>query len=93
MDDTKETVTSKHSKNEECSEAVAAELRVSSSLSEMEVPALRGGGGCRVPPPTKKLFAIDTYLQRENHFSPMEWHWLHQPHFSPGPCPRLANTK
>lgn len=44
--------------------------------------------GHKVPSQNKKLFTTDTFWERENQFSPTEWHWLHQPHARAGPMPR-----
>jgi hypothetical protein len=56
-------------------------------------PALRGGSGHGVPPLTKKLFTTDTHLQKANPFSPMECHWVHQPHSRTGFMPSSWPTQ
>lgn len=48
-------------------------------------PELREASGCKVPPLTEKLFAIETCWGRDNQFSLTEWHWVFQPQSKANP--------
>lgn len=42
-----------------------------------QIPEPRGGGGHKILPLIQKLFAIDTFWGRENHFSLVECYWAY----------------
>lgn len=53
-----------------------------------EIQAHTERNGHWVAPLTKNIFAIDTHLQRENQFSPTEFHSACPPHVVAGSIPR-----
>lgn len=53
-----------------------------------KTPALQRGSGHKVPPLTHKLFATGAW--QENQVSPMECHWVYQPHSRTDHMPRRS---
>lgn len=53
-------------------------------------PAPRRGTCTQTATLTKRLPAVNTCWGRGDLFSPVEWHWVHQPHSKAVPCPGVA---
>lgn len=47
-------------------------------------PRTKKGSGYKIPPFTKKVFAIDSHREREVQFSSVEWHWVFQAYSKAG---------
>lgn len=47
-------------------------------------PRTEKGSGYKIPPLTKKLFAIDSHWEREIQFSSVAFHWVFQAHSKAG---------
>ena len=90
MDDSKRTASPSHNKTDAQmdSRRLGQHAPGLHRFNPGKIPACEGGRGHKVPLLTKKPFASDTWWQRENLFSPVERHWIHQPHSMVGPMLR-----